>query len=63
MMKRYWMDRKGQGMSEYLILVMLVAVAAITATTSVGRTVLGKLNQIHNSIENTVTLDRVRGDS
>jgi Flp pilus assembly pilin Flp len=59
---RYFKNKSGQGMSEYLILVMLVAVAAITATTSVGKSVYGKLRQIHESIDQTVVLKNVRGD-
>ena len=62
MFQKYLENKQGQGMSEYLILVMLVAVAAITATTSVGKTVFGKLDQIHRSIEDTVQLNKVRPD-
>ena len=46
----------GQGMSEYLILVMLIAVASIAAARAVGGTVTAKLNQIHRSLsEVTIT--------
>ena len=47
-------------MSEYLILVLLIAVASITVSRSVGKTVFGKLNDVHQGLE-TVTLESVRG--
>ena len=46
-------------MSEYLILVMLVAAASTVVATKVGRTVVGKLNTVNTSLR-SVTLESVR---
>jgi Flp pilus assembly pilin Flp len=54
-------NESGQGMSEYLILVMLIAVASIAATRSVGKTVHGKMEQIKESVQG-VTIESVRGE-
>lgn len=53
-------SESGQGMSEYLILVMLIAVASIAATRSVGKTVHNKMNQIQESVQG-VTIESVTG--
>lgn len=53
-------SQSGQGMSEYLILVMLIAVASIAATRSVGKTVHNKMNQIQESVQG-VTIESVTG--
>lgn len=50
MWKRYWKDKKGQGMSEYLILVLLIAVGSIAATQTLGSTVYKKITQIRQKI-------------
>lgn len=55
------LNESGQGMSEYLILVMLIAVASIAATRGVGKTVVGKMNQIKESID-AATIKSVTGD-
>ena len=52
MFKKYWIGNSGQGMSEYLILVLLIAVGSIAAAKSIGGTVYSKLNQIHTELEN-----------
>jgi Flp pilus assembly pilin Flp len=54
------LNESGQGMSEYLILVMLIAIASIAATRSVGKTVFNKLNQVQESIKG-VTIESVQG--
>ncbi|MBS1959605.1 MAG: hypothetical protein JST80_09055 [Bdellovibrionales bacterium] len=53
------LNESGQGMSEYLILVMLIAIASIAATRTVGKSVYNKLDQIHDSLE-TVTIESVQ---
>ncbi len=58
LLKRYLKNQAGQGMSEYLILVMLIAVASIAAARTVGTTVNSKLEQIHRSL-NGVTINSV----
>jgi Flp pilus assembly pilin Flp len=59
-MKTQILDRKGQGMSEYLILVLFIAVSSITVARTVGKTVFGRLSAINTSLK-TVTEDSVRG--
>lgn len=49
-------------MSEYLILVLLIAVGSIAAAKSIGSTVYSKLNQIHTELEN-VYFTGVQGNS
>lgn len=48
---KYWKDKQGQGMSEYLILVMLIAVGSIAASQSLGSTVFKKLKQIQQKVQ------------
>ena len=43
--------RRGQGMSEYLILVLLIAVTSIAATKTVGTAVKGRLKEVKTKIE------------
>jgi Flp pilus assembly pilin Flp len=51
MIKRYLRNKQGQGMSEYLILVLLIAVGSIAATQTLGSTVFRKLKQIQQKIQ------------
>ena len=61
MLKRYLKDKKGQGMSEYLILVLLIAVGSIAATQSLGSTVFRKIHQIKQKISD-VNFSDVQGN-
>jgi Flp pilus assembly pilin Flp len=51
MLKRYLTNKQGQGMSEYLILVLLIAVGSIAATQSLGSTVFKKIKQVQQKIQ------------
>jgi Flp pilus assembly pilin Flp len=51
MIRQYLRNIQGQGMSEYLILVLLIAVGSIAAAKSIGVTVYSKLNEIHTKLE------------
>ena len=53
MLKSYWKNEEGQGMSEYLILVLLIAVGSIAVTTTMGSHVHGKIKQIGQKIYDT----------
>jgi Flp pilus assembly pilin Flp len=44
-------DRNGQGLSEYIILVMLIAVCSIAASRMVGTTLKTKLETINRKLE------------
>jgi Flp pilus assembly pilin Flp len=54
MFRRYLKSKSGQGMSEYLILVVLIAVGSIAATKTLGATVKGKLEMINRQIDSEV---------
>jgi Flp pilus assembly pilin Flp len=43
-------DRSGQGLSEYIILVMLIAVCSIAASRMVGSTIKSKLDTINQKL-------------
>lgn len=60
-MKRYFKNNQGQGMSEYLILVLLIAVGSIAATQSLGSTVFKKISQIKQKIS-AVNFSDVQGN-
>ena len=51
MFRRYLKSTSGQGMSEYLILVLLIAVGSIAAAQSVGKVVYSKLDQVHKKLQ------------
>lgn len=50
------LNRKGQGLTEYLILMILVAVVSIAAARSLGNTVKQKLQMAREHIESDVTI-------
>lgn len=50
-------DERGQGLTEYLILLLLVSVVSIAAVRSFGNTVKDKLQVIRSHIESDVTLE------
>lgn len=57
-------DCKGQGLAEYLILLMLVAIVSITATKSLGNLIRQKLQQARAEINREVTqYQRSSGES
>ena len=49
-------DIKGQGLTEYLILVLLIAVTSIVAAKSLGSTIKAKLQLARSHINSDVTL-------
>lgn len=49
-MKKKLRNRSGQGLSEYMILVMLIAVGSIAAARTVGGTIQRKLKKINTSL-------------
>ena len=54
MFRSYLKSTSGQGMSEYLILVVLIAVTTIAATKTLGNTIKGKLEMIEREIKTEV---------
>jgi Flp pilus assembly pilin Flp len=51
------LNESGQGLTEYLILLMLVAVVSIAAVRSLGGTVKSKLETARRHIHSDVTID------
>lgn len=49
-------NQLGQGLTEYLILVLLIAVTSIVAAKSLGSTIKSKLQQVRSHINSDVTL-------
>jgi Flp pilus assembly pilin Flp len=52
----YWRNERGQGLSEYLILVLLIAVVSIASVKSLGGTIKSKLQSVRNHINSDVVL-------
>ena len=50
------LNQKGQGLTEYLILVLLIAVVSIAATRSLGNTIKMKIQEARNHINSDVTI-------
>ncbi len=50
------MNQKGQGLTEYLILLLLISVASIAATKALGGVVKEKLQEARNHINSEVVL-------
>lgn len=51
------LNENGQGLAEYMILLMLVAVASIVATKTLGKTVRDKISFAKNHIAKCVDLN------
>ena len=62
LIKRSLKNKQGQGMSEYLILMVLICVASITASTTLGKTVIRKLTLVNNKLEHEVTMEATQGN-
>jgi len=50
--------QKGQGLTEYLILLLLIAIISIAAAKSLGTTIKKKLQMARSHINKHVVLDR-----
>ena len=50
-------NRSGQGLTEYLILVLLIAVVSIAAAKSLGGAIKGKLRMARDHVQKDVVLD------
>ncbi|MCL5291156.1 MAG: Flp family type IVb pilin [Actinobacteria bacterium] len=51
-LKNFFMDERGQGTTEYAIIVVLIAVALIGTLMLFKSTLIGKFNEIINSVRN-----------
>lgn len=51
-MNRFFREEEGQGLVEYALIIGLIAIVAIAALTSAGKSVGGLFNNINGSLEN-----------
>ena len=56
-------NNQGQGLTEYIVLLMLVSVISISAVSLLGRTVKGKIVEATKAINSKVTDKGTGGDS
>lgn len=56
-MKKLKLDQSGQGLTEYLILLLLVSVVSIAAVKSLGGTVKKKIQQARKAVHEEVVID------
>ncbi len=55
----YWAkNSSGQGLTEYLILLLLIAVVSIVATRTLGRVINDKVELARRHIESDITLEK-----
>ena len=50
------LDQKGQGLTEYLMLMILISVISIGVTKALGNTIKTKIKEAQNHINKEVTL-------
>ncbi len=53
--KKLIKDQRGQGLTEYIVLLMLVSIISITAVSTLGKTVKGKIQEASNKINTEVS--------
>ena len=51
------LGREGQGLTEYIILLLLVAVVSITTVRTLGSTIKGKITEAKNHINKDVVIN------
>jgi Flp pilus assembly pilin Flp len=54
---RFWNETEGQGLSEYLILLILVAIVSIGAVKGLGGAVKSKIDTAKRNIQREVVLE------
>ena len=55
------LDNKGQGLTEYLILLILIAVASIGATITLGKRIKERIQKAEETIEQNVQFPKDLG--
>lgn len=55
-MRKLLKNEKGQGLTEYLMLVLMISVVSIAATKALGNTVKRKIQEAREQINNEVTI-------
>lgn len=51
------LDRSGQGLTEYIILLLLIAIASIVAVKTLGNEVKSKIQQARKELNEKATLE------
>lgn len=51
------LDSSGQGLTEYLILILLIAVVSIAAAQSLGKTIKGKIELANRHVQKDISLE------
>lgn len=57
MMKKHHFDQAGQGLTEYIILLLLVSVISIAAVKTLGSTIKTKIQEARNHINSDVSVE------
>jgi Flp pilus assembly pilin Flp len=50
------LDQKGQGLTEYLVLLLLIAIVSIAATKSLGGTIKRKIEEAERHVNSDLTI-------
>ncbi len=56
--RQTWASQSGQGLTEYITLVLLVAVISIAAAQSLGKTIKKKIEMAERHIEGDISLEK-----
>lgn len=54
LLKRFAKEESGQGMTEYIIIAVVIVVAAIAIFSTFGKTIINKMTEANNSIKSDV---------
>lgn len=60
MLKKLMMEERGQGLTEYLVLLVLIAVVSIGVVNSLGKAIRGKFTTARENINREVSFDANR---
>lgn len=52
-LKKRMRDERGQGLVEYALILVLIAIVVIAAVTNVGKTTSGVFSQVDQKLQNT----------
>lgn len=54
LLKRFAKEESGQGMTEYIIIAVVIVIAAIAIFSTFGKTIISKMTEANNSIKSDV---------
>jgi Flp pilus assembly pilin Flp len=58
MLKKFWNDERGQGMTEYILIVALIAVFAIAMVKFFGGTISNIFSRLGTKIDNETRVEK-----